>query len=262
MTKRSRLLTCFSLAGVLASILAAQEHTPQNEKNPFAGNVEAAAAGEKLYKAACQTCHGGNGAGDRGPALATGKFSRGGADGQLFINIRNGIAGSQMPPFSKLSTEQTWQLVSYIRSLSGANVKLNETVEGDVAAGETAFFGKAGCVNCHAVNGKGSILGPDLSAIGTNSAETLRRKILDPNTSPSPDLDKNLGATVVKTKSGQTIRGMRRGEDTFSVHIMDQKGTLHRLDKSDLTDMRYEGKSMMPQGLTKFLTRRGANSTT
>ena len=100
--------------------LIAQDHTPQNERNPFAGSSEAAMSGEKLYKAACQTCHGGNGAGDRGPALATGKFPHGGADGQLFINIRNGIPGSQMPPFSKLTNEQTWQLVTYIRSLSGS----------------------------------------------------------------------------------------------------------------------------------------------
>ncbi len=231
---------------LLAGVIGAQEHTPQTERNPFAGSAEAAATGEKLYKQACQTCHGGNGTGDRGPALATGKFPHGASDGQIFINIRNGIAGSQMPPFSKLSTEQVWQLLTYIRSLNGANVKVNEVVEGDPAAGKTLFFGKASCSGCHAINGRGSIMAPDLSTAGANSAKTLRNKIMNPNTSPSGELDKNLGATVVKTKAGQTIRGMRRGEDTFSLHLVDATGKLHRLDKQDLSDFRYEGKSMMP----------------
>ena len=237
---------------LLAGTISAQEHTPQNEKNPFAGSTEAAAAGEKLYKQACQTCHGGNGTGDRGPALATGKFPHGASDGQIFINIRNGIAGSQMPPFSKLSTEQVWQLLTYIRSLNGANIKVNEVVEGDPAAGQTLFFGKASCSGCHAINGRGSIMAPDLSTAGANGAQTLRNKILNPNASPSGELDKNLGATVVKTKAGQIIRGMRRGEDTFSLHLVDATGKLHRLDKQDLADFRYEGKSMMPGYSTRL----------
>lgn len=237
---------------LVISSIQAQEHTPQNEKNPFAGSVEAAVAGEKLYKAACQTCHGGNGTGDRGPALATGKFPHGSADGQIFISIRSGIQGSQMPPFSKLSTEQVWQLVSYIRSLNGANVKVNEVVAGDPAAGKSLFFGKANCSGCHAINGRGSIMAPDLSTAGANGAQTLRNKILNPNASPSGELDKNLGATVAKTKSGQTIRGIRKGEDSFSLHLMDNTGKLHRLDKQDLADLRYEGKSMMPGFATRL----------
>ena len=157
-----------------------------------------------------------------------------------------------MPPFSKLNTEQVWQLLTYIRSLNGANVKVNEVVEGDPAAGQTLFFGKANCSGCHAINGRGSIMAPDLSTAGANSAQTLRNKILNPNTSPSGELDKNLGATVVKTKAGQTIRGMRRGEDSFSIHLVDAAGKLHRLDKQNLSDFRYEGKSMMPSYSTRL----------
>src|SRR6185503_4263888 len=102
-----------------------------------------------------------------------------------FQNIRNGIGGTAMPPFSRLRSNQTWQLISYIRSLSGGRVPTNERVSGSVAAGENIFYGKGACNTCHEVNGRGGIVGPDLSAAGRNPAEMLRRKILEPNTSPN-----------------------------------------------------------------------------
>ena len=107
-----------------AAALLAQEHTATNGTNPLAGNPAAVAAGEKLYRQTCQACHGGQARGDRGPALATNNFAHGNDDADLFRNIRGGISGSAMPSFSKLTNDQTWQLISYIRSLSGvARVK-------------------------------------------------------------------------------------------------------------------------------------------
>jgi mono/diheme cytochrome c family protein len=93
-------------------LLAQKEQTP--EKNPLVGDPEAIAAGKKLYEEACQICHGGDARGGRGPALAAGEFLRGSEDGQIFQNIREGIAGTQMPGFDILPNE-IWQLVSYIR---------------------------------------------------------------------------------------------------------------------------------------------------
>jgi alcohol dehydrogenase (cytochrome c) len=87
-------------------------------RNPLAGNTEAVAAGRTLYDQTCQSCHGPAGQGDRGPALNAGRLSRGGQDGDLFHVIRAGVPGTQMPPFARLTDQQTWQLVSYIRSLT------------------------------------------------------------------------------------------------------------------------------------------------
>jgi alcohol dehydrogenase (cytochrome c) len=87
-------------------------------RNPLAGNTEAVAAGRTLFDQTCQSCHGPSGQGDRGPALNSGRFARGNQDGDLFHVIRTGVPGTQMPPFARLSDQQTWQLVSYIRSLT------------------------------------------------------------------------------------------------------------------------------------------------
>src|SRR5438874_11285467 len=131
-----RVIACVFLC-LYGLSLRAQKEQP-SEKNPLAGDPEAIAAGKKLYEEACQICHGGDARGGRGPALAAGDFLHGSEDAQIFQNIREGIAGTQMPGFDMLPTE-IWQLVTYIRSLSGTVVE--EKGPGDPAAGETIFFG-------------------------------------------------------------------------------------------------------------------------
>lgn len=91
---------------------------PDTPRNPLAGDSTAVATGQVLFDQRCQTCHGPAGRGDSGPALNTGNFSRGGADADLFRTIRNGIAGTQMPPFKQLNDDQTWQVVAYLRTLA------------------------------------------------------------------------------------------------------------------------------------------------
>ncbi len=240
---------------LLASLLNAQGHTPQNEKNPLADNPAAIAAGQKLYGQACQACHGGNAAGgDRGPALATGVFRHGAKEGEIFLNIRNGLPGTQMPPFSRLKVEQVWQIVSYLGSLRGAPAKIGEVVSGDPVKGEALFFGNAGCAGCHEVNGRGGIVGPDLSAASTFPAATLRNKIVNPNSEPATTTS---GAISVKTKDGRQLRGIRRDEDTYVLHLTDLTGKLHILDKQSLLDRRDEPNSLMPADLAVRLSPSG-----
>jgi PQQ-dependent dehydrogenase (methanol/ethanol family) len=111
-----RLLLFLAAAATAAGVLHAQQS--DTTRNPLAGNAGAAAAGRRLYDQTCQSCHGPAGQGDRGPALNAGTFVRGSEDGDLFHTIRAGVSGTQMPAFARLNDEQTWQLVSYIRSLT------------------------------------------------------------------------------------------------------------------------------------------------
>src|SRR3954463_11665138 len=102
----------------------------------------------------------------------------------------------------------------------------------DIAAGESLFFGKAGCAACHEVNGRGGIVGPELSNAGRLPIDTLRAKLLNPDA----PIVSGRGSTppqvlVATTANGAEIRGVRRNEDTFSVQIVDAAGALHALDK-------------------------------
>jgi PQQ-dependent dehydrogenase (methanol/ethanol family) len=243
-----------------ALLLAQQSGTT---RNPLAASAETIAAGRIVFNAGCQSCHGPGGTGERGPALNTGAFQHGSDDGDLFRAIREGLPGTQMPAFRGLTDDQIWQLVIYLRSLSGIgtnNVAADATpVRGNRASGESLFFGKAGCAMCHQLNGRGGIVGPDLSTVARASADAIRQKILNPTASfaaPAPagrGIPVGRGGAgarpvvlVAKTKDGREIRGVRRNEDTFSLQMVDASGTLYLLDKLQLADVRVENTSLMP----------------
>jgi alcohol dehydrogenase (cytochrome c) len=243
------------------SVILAQQPAA---RNPFSGNPSAIAAGQRTYEQTCSTCHGPAGQGDRGPALNTGSFARGSSDNDLFRTIREGISGTQMPPFRAPSDDQIWQVISYVRSLSSSSSAAAATVPGDRTAGEGLFFGKAGCAGCHQVNGKGGVTGPDLSTAGRTSPPALRQKILDPSL-PIAGTGRGAGGgpgrgaarpqvIVATTEDGREVRGVRRNEDTFSVQLVDAFGALHVFDKLQLRNYRVENVSLMPADYRSRLT--------
>ncbi|HEY2019220.1 MAG TPA: c-type cytochrome [Bryobacteraceae bacterium] len=262
MKTRTRSLFLVAAPICLLGPLLAQ-HTIESEINPMAGNRNAIADGKRLYDSTCQACHGADARGERAPALAGGSFRHGNADGQVFLNIRNGIPGTQMPPFAQLTSDQAWQLVSYIRSLSGP-VPGTERVSGDPAAGKAVFEGKGQCLSCHQVNGQGQPVGPDLSAAGSGSAQSLEAAILNPNVPAAPGRGGRGGGRgafrrgrpatlIVKTADGHEYRGVRKNEDSFSLQMVDTAGQLHLFDKARLTSLRVENKSIMPDDYARRL---------
>ncbi|HYP04670.1 MAG TPA: PQQ-dependent dehydrogenase, methanol/ethanol family [Bryobacteraceae bacterium] len=241
----------------------AQEDRAEAQRNPYTGNAQAIAAGRVLYNQACVACHGADGRGDRGPSIAGGNFTRGGADGEIFINIRSGIRGTQMPGFPHFTTEQTWQIVSYIRSLAGPVVTeaaSSDSVRGDAVAGKLVFEGKGGCLACHQVQGAGTAVGPELSTAGRASLQQLQAKIVNPNQSPAgaPARGRGRGAgpatIVVKTRDGASYRGVRKAVDAFSIQMVDTTGKYRSFEKAALADFRIEAKSLMPDDYAKRLS--------
>ena len=119
--RRRAVYRCAAVSlAMLGAAASSQAQPSDTTRNPFARAPEAIAAGARTYEQACQVCHAPRGIGDRGPALNTGRFSRGDSDADLFHTIRAGLAGTQMPAFSRLTDDETWQVVSYVRSLAPA----------------------------------------------------------------------------------------------------------------------------------------------
>jgi cytochrome c oxidase cbb3-type subunit 3 len=95
-------------------------------KNPVPSTADSVVAGKKAY-AKCASCHGVNGEGGPGndlipaaPSLVDDQWDHGSTDGEIFTNIRNGIAPDfNMVPFKdQLSDEDIWNLVNYLRSIA------------------------------------------------------------------------------------------------------------------------------------------------
>ncbi len=85
--------------------------------NPLAGDTEAPAAGAKLFRQHCASCHGedANGKG-RKPNLHSERV-RGATAGELEWLLTNGSLKNGMPSWSRLPEPQRWQLVSYLKTL-------------------------------------------------------------------------------------------------------------------------------------------------
>src|SRR5690242_6780761 len=116
MNTRPFLVLAGSIAALTIAVAAQQSDTT---RNPLGTDPAAVAAGQRLYDQGCAWCHAAAGQGsDRAPAL-TGRLAHGSEDGDAFHSIPEGVPGTAMTPHRELNDQQTWQLVSYIRSLAG-----------------------------------------------------------------------------------------------------------------------------------------------
>jgi cytochrome c oxidase cbb3-type subunit III len=229
------------------------------------GTLHAQKPGAPIFAANCAGCHGADGrGGEHAPNIATAPEVQHLADRELAGIIHNGISGAGMPAFSSLKPQEITDVVAWLRILQGRGdlVKL----PGDANRGEALFFGKAQCSECHMVNGKGGFIGGDLSFYGADAKpEQMRAVILNPDKSLPPEKK----ATTVVTKSGQTITGMVKGNNNFSISLQTTDGAFHFLQKADLTQVELGSHSLMPAAtldskevddLVSYLLHAGAES--
>ena len=146
-----------------------------------------------------------------------------------------------MPAFRLGLTERSArQAATYVLSLSRSSLRPGP---GNAERG-AAVYQSSGCASCHVVDGRGGILGPELTSIGgRRGAVYLREAIVKPAASHPP------GYLVVRAvpNSGADVRGIRLNEDVFWIHIRDASGNVHALQKSELArvDRELEG-TLMP----------------
>jgi cytochrome c oxidase cbb3-type subunit III len=220
-------------------------------KNPLAGNLQAIQEGRSQFRFNCSMCHGVDAQGtQKAPSLTTGRWAHGGSDGELFRTVQHGVPGTLMPAQESILTEtETWQVISYLRSLQKP-----ATLAGDAARGKEIFLGDGSCLSCHMVNGHGGRLGPDLSRVGAErSAAYLAESIRQPSahlaegiTEPNKDLAQKYQTVEVITAQGKRIVGVALNEDSFSLQIMGMDQHLHLFVKSEVREVVHKPKSLMP----------------
>ncbi|MEL6106828.1 MAG: PVC-type heme-binding CxxCH protein [Planctomycetota bacterium] len=120
----------------------------------------------------------------------------------------------------------------------------------DVAVGRRLFFHSsfAGCYKCHAMHGRGSAVGPDLTNIhkqtGVNQAWLLKH-IVNPNAEMAPYYRPQQLLTV----DGLVLTGLVVGKEGKKQQYVASDGTTFSVDKDDIEERREMQTSIMPSGL-------------
>ena len=145
-----------------------------------------------------------------------------------------------MPNFP-MADEKVLQVAAFVRSLTAPAISMQ--VPGDPEKGRRAFFGAGRCSTCHMIAGQGGYPGPDLSNIGAErTVPQLRESVMKPSARIA---DGYRSATAV-LKSGQTVQGVAKNYNNYSVQLLDHAGKLHLLSSDDIAKLEVMESSMMP----------------
>ncbi|MGC2696729.1 MAG: cytochrome c [Candidatus Angelobacter sp.] len=97
-----------------------KSRVPEKERareNPYDSQAGAIAAGGKLFRQNCSSCHGAEATGlNNRPNLHSDRI-RNSTPGELEWLLKNGSMKNGMPSWSKLPEQQRWQIVSYLKNL-------------------------------------------------------------------------------------------------------------------------------------------------
>jgi putative heme-binding domain-containing protein len=135
---------------------------------------------------------------------------------------------------------------------------------GDASAGRHVFFDVkiAKCARCHAIDGRGQQVGPDLSAISARIAaagEHGRKWLLETILQPSKDMAPHFTPWQIVTTDGRTLLGLPRRKGGKRETYLGIDGREFAVQKADIEFHQESQTSIMPEGLLDELTRKELN---
>jgi putative heme-binding domain-containing protein len=228
-------LLFFQLVNSQARSLQHRQSAPrQQTKSP--------AEGRRTFETICAGCHGLDGkGGERGPDIVTRPETLRLSDAETRRILEKGKPAAGMPAFGALGSARLKAVLSHLRALQGKGVAA--AVTGNLQRGRALFLGKARCSECHMIDGVGGFLGPDLTQYGlSRSPAEIRSAIINSCSDAAPQ--KRLA--FVTTRDGKKYEGVTRNEDNFSMQLQSLDGTFHLLMKSEIVDLEFLPKPLMP----------------
>jgi cytochrome c oxidase cbb3-type subunit III len=238
----------FAISLLLAGTVAAAAGQSALPKNPLGTGPDVVAAGHAIFNRTCTACHGFDGGeGERAPALVGDRRFFRLSEPAIFDTVKNGIPDTAMPALG-LPDVDIWRIVVFIRAMRAS--ASDTDVSGNLDHGTAVFAGKGGCLQCHMLAGKGGTIGPDLSNIG---AQITLQRLRDSLTRESP-IPPGYHPVTVVTRKGDTIKGVAKNEDGFSIQILDFQNRLHLYDTGELRQIVHGTTSLMPHDYEKTLT--------
>jgi PQQ-dependent dehydrogenase (methanol/ethanol family) len=229
----------------------------------LSGNAQTANAGKQQFISHCAVCHGEDGHGGQlGPNIVDVQNPRATSAAAVHGIIRSGISTEGMPAFTKLTDLEVDAIADYVMTLKAPathTIPVAATASpGDIHAGFD-FYIHSGCASCHAIKGRGAVLGPDLGRIGvTRSLPELDQALRSPGSLPpiatggrrgggeggGPARNPYASATVV-LKDGRTIHGALKNETPHDLQLQGIDGKLYLLSKEQVTSITHDKQSLM-----------------
>ena len=119
---------------------------------------------------------------------------------------------------------------------------------GDPGHGASVFA--TNCSSCHAVNGRGNAVGPDLAAFRSKSPQDFLVAILDPNAAIEPRFINY----EVDTKDGRSLSGVVKGETAGGLTLVQGGGLEETILRTDIAEIKASNVSLMPEGLEQNMS--------
>jgi putative heme-binding domain-containing protein len=126
-----------------------------------------------------------------------------------------------------------------LKKFSGSGALLDQ--------GEALF--KTHCSACHKIGDVGQKVGPQLDGIGQRGAERILEDVLDPNR----NIDGAFRATVIATKAGLTITGLKLRDEGQVTVLVDTQGKEQRIAADDIEESQISPISPMPSNFAESI---------
>jgi putative membrane-bound dehydrogenase-like protein len=123
------------------------------------------------------------------------------------------------------------------------------SMAGDRQRGSEVFAKR--CSVCHRLGETGHAVGPDLASYAVKPPQALLIAVLDPNQA----VDNRYVSYTAATTDGRVHTGILANESGGSITLAMQEGKSVVLLRSDIEDLAATGKSLMPEGLERDLSR-------
>ena len=217
--------------------------------------------GKKPFVSHCAACHGEDGRGGvLGPGIIGIRNPRATSSAAVHSLVRSGIPAAGMPAFTSLSDVEVDSIAAYVMSLKASSRPAPQlaAAPGDFNAGRDFF--QRSCMSCHAIQGRGGVIAPDLGEEGLNrTAAQLRQALLNPGSLPALSVTQpgaedaertdtvSYTAATVRLRDGQVLHGALRNESRFDVRLMTLDGHLRLLSKDQIAGITREPQSLMPK---------------
>lgn len=123
---------------------------------------------------------------------------------------------------------------------------------GDPERGRRVFYApQTMCSACHAVNGRGGDLGPDLSKVAlSKTRQQLLVAILDPSREISPEYQ----GWFIRQSNGETVQGRQIDIGESAIDLYTYTSGFQSYNKKDVVGYGMTTSSLMPAGLEDHLT--------